>query len=199
MTDKEQYARQVVDRIFDLYERHGNSEYGEQVTMLMHMMQAAVIAEQTGFNDEMVIAAFLHDIGHFFEGEEQMDQYGTRAHDNLGSSYLLEVGFPERMAKLVGSHVAAKRYLTWFDSAYYETLSEASKQTLIYQGGPMTEEEALAFKSDPLFHQYIQLRIWDDMGKDANIPVNPSDVDRMKDRTFRYLLAHLQENSEVAE
>ncbi|RFS19602.1 HDIG domain-containing protein [Chitinophaga silvatica] len=195
MTDKELQAQQVVAEIFELYERYGQAEYGEQVTMLMHMMQAAVIAEQTGFEDEMIVAAFLHDIGHFFEEAEQMDQYGTRAHDDLGSTYLIRCGFPERLAKLVGSHVAAKRYLTWFDSAYYETLSEASKQTLIYQGGPMSEEEATAFKQDPLFHQYIQIRIWDDMGKDANIPVDPTDVSRMRERTLKYLLTHLNEQA----
>jgi putative nucleotidyltransferase with HDIG domain len=199
MTDNEQHAQQVVADIFELFDRYGKAAYGEQITMLMHMMQAAVIAEQTGFDEEMIIAAFLHDIGHFLEEAEQMDQFDTRAHDDLGSGYLLQCGFPERLAKLVGSHVAAKRYLTWFDSAYYETLSEASKQTLIYQGGPMTEEEAAAFKNDPLFHQYIQIRIWDDMGKDANIPVDPSDVERMRVRTYNYLLAHLNNSISVSE
>ncbi|MBS0029769.1 HD domain-containing protein [Chitinophaga sp. 22321] len=190
MTDNELHAYSVIDQIFDLYNNYGQQEYGEQVTMMMHMMQAALIAERTGFNDEMIIAAFLHDIGHFFEHTEQMGTYGSLAHDDLGSAYLLECGFPERMAKLVGSHVAAKRYLTWSDSAYYDTLSEASKQTLEYQGGPMNEEEALAFRSDPLFSQYIQLRIWDDMGKETDLPVNPEDVDRIKQKTLSYLLKH---------
>ncbi|NLR60157.1 HDIG domain-containing protein [Chitinophaga polysaccharea] len=192
MTDNELHAHAVINNIFDLYERHGHQEYGEQVTMMMHMMQAALIAESTGFDDEMIVAAFLHDIGHFFEQEAQMGIYGSQAHDNLGSAYLIECGFPERMAKLVGSHVAAKRYLTWSDSAYYDTLSEASKQTLEYQGGPMTEEEALAFRNDPLFQQYIQIRIWDDMGKETDRPVLPEDISRMKQKTLSYLLEHYQ-------
>ena len=190
MTGSELHAQSVINKIFDLYNTYGHQEYGEQVTMLMHMMQAALIAESTGFDDEMIVAAFLHDVGHFFENAPQMGGLGTRAHDDLGSAFLLECGFPERMAQLVGSHVAAKRYLTWSDSAYYDTLSEASKQTLEYQGGPMSEEEALAFRSDPLFHQYIQIRIWDDMGKETDMPVNPEDVERMREKTLAYLLAN---------
>lgn len=190
MTDNELHAHAVIEQIFDLYNNYGNEEYGEQVTMLMHMMQAALIAERTGFDDEMIVAAFLHDIGHFFEHAEKMGEYGSLAHDDLGSAYLLECGFPEKMAKLVGSHVAAKRYLTWTDSAYYDTLSEASKQTLEYQGGPMKEEEALAFRNDPLFSQYIQIRIWDDMGKETDQPVNPEDVARIRHKTLSYLLKY---------
>lgn len=189
MTDSELQAHSVIHQIFDLYEHYGRHEYGESVTMLMHMMQAALIAESTGFDDEMILAAFLHDIGHFFENAPQMGGLGSRAHDDLGSAFLLECGFPERLAQLVGSHVAAKRYLTWSDSAYYDTLSEASKQTLEYQGGPMTEEEAQAFRNDPLFQQYIQLRIWDDMGKETDMAVKAEDVERMRAKMLAYLLA----------
>jgi len=189
MTDSELQAHSVIRQIFDLYENYGQHEYGESVTMLMHMMQAALIAESTGFDDEMILAAFLHDIGHFFENAPQMGGLGSRAHDDLGSAFLLECGFPERLAQLVGSHVAAKRYLTWSDSAYYDTLSEASKQTLEYQGGPMTEEEAQAFRNDPLFQQYIQLRIWDDMGKETDMTVKAEDLERMRAKMLAYLVA----------
>ncbi|NIG56274.1 HD domain-containing protein [Chitinophaga sp. Cy-1792] len=177
----------ITEEIFSLYEQHGHHAYGEDVTMLMHMMQAALIAERTGFSDEMVLAAFLHDIGHFFEGEDQMEGYGTMAHDELGQRFLRERGFPEQLVKLVGSHVQAKRYLTFSDSAYYDTLSETSKKTLEYQGGPMTEGEAAEFHADPLFHQYIQLRIWDDMGKETEMAVTPEDIARMKARMHQYL------------
>lgn len=190
MTDNELQAHSVIHQIFDLYQTYGQHEYGESVTMLMHMMQAALIAESTGFDDEMILAAFLHDIGHFFENAPQMGGLGTQAHDDLGSAFLLECGFPERLAQLVGSHVTAKRYLTWSDSAYYDTLSEASKQTLEHQGGPMTAEEAQAFRNDPLFHQYIQLRIWDDMGKETDMTVKAEDVERMRAKMLAYLLAH---------
>lgn len=190
MTDRERLATGVADQLFELYSQRGHEAYGEQVTMLMHMMQAALIAEQSGFDDEMILAAFLHDIGHFFEGTPQMGIYGTQAHDVLGNEYLIACGFPDRMGQLVASHVAAKRYLTWSDSAYYDTLSEASKVTLHYQGGPMNETEATAFRNHPYFEKFIQLRIWDDMGKEAGIPVLPADIARMREKTVRYLLEY---------
>ncbi|MBV8253812.1 MAG: HDIG domain-containing protein [Chitinophaga sp.] len=177
----------IAAEIFSLYETHGHRAYGEDVTMLMHMMQSALIAEEQGFDDEMILAAFLHDIGHFFEEEEQMEGYGTMAHDTLGRRFLQERGFPERLILLVASHVQAKRYLTYSDSAYYDTLSETSKKTLAFQGGPMTEKEAAVFRADPLFEQYIQLRIWDDMGKETGIPVKETDLQRMKQRILHYL------------
>ncbi|MCW3465450.1 HD domain-containing protein [Chitinophaga nivalis] len=191
MDQHELQATAIADKIFNLYATHGHLEYGENVTMLMHMMQSALIAENTGFSDEMILAAFLHDIGHFFEEETQMGVYGTQAHDDLGGAFLRECGFPEKLISLVASHVAAKRYLTSIDSAYYDTLSEASKQTLEYQGGPMSEEEAAIFRSDPFYQQYIQIRIWDDMGKITEVPVLPEDVTRMKARTRQYLLQHM--------
>ncbi|HVI43799.1 MAG TPA: HDIG domain-containing protein [Chitinophaga sp.] len=190
MSDNTSSAVAVIDRIFALYDQHGHHEYGESVTMMMHMMQAALIAERSGFDDEMILAAFLHDIGHFFENEAQMGDFGALAHDKLGSAFLLECGFPERMAHLVASHVATKRYLTWSDSAYYDTLSDASKETLVYQGGPMNDEEAEAFRKDPLFEKYIYLRVWDDMGKETGVPVDPADIARMKEKALSYLTAH---------
>lgn len=178
----------TVDRLFDLYKAHGDREYGERVTMLMHMMQAALLAESEGAGDELVVAAFLHDIGHFLEGEEQMGIYGTKAHDRLGEEYLLDGGFPERMARLVSSHVAAKRYLTAVDKTYLETLSDASKETLSYQGGPMTAEEAARFEQDGDYADYIRIRIWDDKAKEVGIAVREEDLARMREKVYGYLL-----------
>ena len=144
-------TEQAVMEIFDLYRQYGNHEYGEQVTMSMHMVQAALQAEKEGCNDELIVAAFLHDIGHFFEQEERMGTLGTMKHDELGGTYLMQLGFPEKMAKLIASHVQAKRYLVAVDEAYYETLSDASRETLAYQGGPMSAEEVTAFRQDPLY------------------------------------------------
>lgn len=184
-------AGQVVEEIFQLYKNYGRQEYGERVSMFMHMMQAALHAEAEGHNDELIIAAFLHDIGHFFEQEEKMGIYGTMAHDDLGGAFLLEKGFPERMAKLVASHVAAKRYLTATDDSYFDTLSEASKETLSYQGGPMTTEEISHFESDEYYRDYIHIRLWDDKGKDPDQPIKEEDVLRIKGKIYHYLLAHL--------
>jgi putative nucleotidyltransferase with HDIG domain len=190
-TDAATQAGKTVDEIFSLYQLYGHQDYGERVTMLMHMVQAALLAEAEGYDDEMVVAAFLHDIGHFFEHGEKMDIYGTMAHDDIGGNYLREKGFPERMAQLVASHVAAKRYLTAVSSAYMNSLSEASKQTLTYQGGPMNGDEIVQFEMDENYSDYVAIRVWDDQGKETNMTVKDEDLRRLKQKTYNYLVSYL--------
>lgn len=177
-----------VDEIFSLYEKYGNEEYGENVTQLMHMIQSANCAIKEEAPNEMVVAAFLHDIGHFLEGKEDMKGYGRQDHDQLGAEYLLDSGFPERLAKLVGSHVSTKRYLTFKDQNYLNALSEASQITLKFQGGPMNAVEALAFEADPMKDLYIKIRLWDDLGKETGLSVTQDDMMNIKQRLTNYLM-----------
>jgi phosphonate degradation associated HDIG domain protein len=164
---------QVVDRVFALYERFGASDYiGEPVSQIEHMSQAAQLAMAEGFDDEVVLAAFFHDIGHLCaEGAQNMGGYGVVSHERLGADYLREAGFSERMARLVEYHVEAKRYLTLRESGYYDRLSEASRRTLEYQGGVMTEAEADAFEQDPLCAVSLRMRQWDELAKEMAVPV----------------------------
>jgi predicted HD phosphohydrolase len=122
----------------------------------------------------VVIAAFLHDIGHLCAdaGVAQMDGLGTMHHEQVGADFLRAHGLPERVAKLTESHVQAKRYLTFVDPAYFAGLSEASRGTLRWQGGPMNAEEARAFESDPDFEVILQLRQWDEQAKVEGYPVS---------------------------
>jgi len=128
---------QVITDVFGLYEQHGTADYiGEPVSQLEHMSQAAQLAMAEGFDDEVVLAAFFHDIGHLCgHGGENMGGYGVVSHERLGADYLRRAGFSERMATLVEYHVQAKRYLTYSQPDYYARLSEASRRTLAYQGG----------------------------------------------------------------
>ena len=162
-------ATQIADHIMQLYNNYGEHEYaGEKVTQLEHMVQAARLAEQQGNEEEVILAAFLHDIGHICveaRGLNEMDGWGIKDHEQLGAEFLLGKGFSQKIAWLVQSHVAAKRYLTWKHPAYYEQLSEASKKTLAWQGGPMNDGEALAFEQHPLFELMIKMRQWDDEAK----------------------------------
>jgi phosphonate degradation associated HDIG domain protein len=165
----------IVEEIFALYARHGADDYiGEPVSQLEHMAQSAQLAEAEGFDDEVIIAAFLHDIGHFCsprqEGED-MGGYGTMRHEKVGADWLRVRGFSEKVAKLIENHVQAKRYLVYKHPSYLEKLSEASKQTLAYQGGAMGEEEALAFEHDPLFKASLRMRVWDERAKVEHQPL----------------------------
>ena len=179
----------IVDEVFALYEKHGGEDYiGEPVSQLEHMSQAAVLAEEEGFEAEVILAAFFHDIGHLCaEGGEaaSMDGLGNVDHEQLGADYLRERGFSERLATLVESHVIAKRYLTYKYPEYYNQLSEASKATLEFQGGRMNEEEASIFEKNPDAELFIRLRYWDDKAKELNRPIQ--DVEHLKSLALNYL------------
>lgn len=178
---------QQIDTLFGLYTTYGHLDYGEGVTQLMHMVQAAKLAQSEGYEEEVILAAFFHDIGHFLEEGEEMGIYGKHDHDRMGGEYLVSLGFSEKMGKLVASHVAAKRYLTYKIPGYYVQLSDASKNTLAYQGGPMDAVAAKAFEEDALFELYLKIRYWDDLAKETDMVVDPQDVQWLKEMGMRHL------------
>lgn len=171
-------AISYADEIIELYQKHGGNEYyGEPVTQLQHACQSAELAKQQGCDEEMILAAFLHDIGHICVAHHKvqvMDNYGVMNHEKIGAAFLRNRKFSERLIQLVQAHVSAKRYLTHKDECYYQQLSEASKQTLVYQGGKMTQDEALVFECDPLFDQMIAMRKIDELAKDETM--EPGDL-----------------------
>lgn len=164
-----------VNEVFSWYLLRGTDDYiGEPVSQIEHMSQAAQLAMVEGYDDEVVLAAFFHDIGHICEHDvnaASMGGYGVASHERVGADYLRKRGFSERVARLVEYHVQAKRYLTLRQSGYYEQLSEASRRTLEYQGGVMSEAEADAFERDPLCSVSLRMRQWDEMAKETNVPV----------------------------
>lgn len=164
---------QVIEQVFGLYERFGDHDYiGEPVSQIEHMSQAAELAIAEGFDDEVVLAAFFHDIGHICaEDAQNMGGFGVVSHERLGADYLRRAGFSERLARLVEYHVQAKRYLTLKEPGYYERLSEASRRTLEYQGGVMSADEAAVFEQDPLCAVSLRMRQWDEMAKQMWVPV----------------------------
>lgn len=164
-------VKDIIEEVFRLYILHGDEDYiGEPVSQLEHMLQAGELARKEGYDDEVILAAFFHDIGHLlaFEGYgEAMGGYGQVLHESRGADYLRERGFSKRVAALVESHVEAKRYLTYKYPEYYDKLSEASRKTLEFQGGVMNSEEAREFELDPDAELKIKLRLWDDDAKNT--------------------------------
>ena len=183
-------AKAIVDEIFSLYEVYGSADYiGEPVSQLEHMCQAAQLAEKEGYDEEMILAAFFHDIGHLLEYEmsmQQMDGYGVVDHEILAGDFLRAKGFSEKIARLAESHVPAKRYLTWKYPDYYNKLSDASRITLERQGGMMNETEAEIFEKDNLYHFFIRIRELDDKAKIERVPL-PS-LKKYKEMAFRHLV-----------
>jgi 2-amino-1-hydroxyethylphosphonate dioxygenase (glycine-forming) len=182
-------ARKVTDQIMELYKGYGDNEYaGEKVTQLEHMAHAAQLAEEQGYDEEVILAAFLQDIGHISEavkGDNEMDGYGIRDQEELGAEFLKGKGFSKKIVRLVESHVEAKRYLAAKDPAYYAELSEASKKTLELRGGPMAGDEAAAFEQYPLFSLIIQMRKWDEQAKIGHKPL--ADLQHFRQMMLRHL------------
>ncbi len=175
--------QQLVHEVFALFEQHGSANYiGEQISQWEHACQAAMMAQWEGCDDEVILAALLHDIGHLLvlNGEEhpQMATCGTMEHEKLGADFLRVRGFSPKVAQLVESHVAAKRYLCFAQPKYYDSLSEASQKTLAFQGGPMTPTEAKQMEQNPLFTTIIRMRSWDEMAKEVDLSLTNVSVFR---------------------
>lgn len=176
MADDHQIESKL-DELFGLYNKWGHQNYiGEAVTQLQHAQQASQLAATAGYNEEVVFGAFVHDIGHVIGLEKNLPEMeqngillGTVDHDLVGEKFLLDLGFSINVTQFVRGHVQAKRYLVWKDPGYHAKLSEASKGTLVCQGGSMSEKEALAFEKQETFQAVLEMRRWDEEAKDPNI------------------------------
>lgn len=155
-----------VDRIFSIFQEHGNRHYGENVSELEHALQTAEFATQSGESDSVVLSCLLHDYGHMLhELGEDIAQHGVDAkHEVIGAALLKDL-FPEEILEPIRQHVAAKRYLCWKIPAYAQGLSESSRLSLQLQGGPMNDVEAQEFETNLHFAACLKVRRYDDMGK----------------------------------
>lgn len=172
---------QTAQEVLALYHNAQNQEYiGEEVSQLEHALQAAQQAlyafdETVGIDEDTVIAALLHDIGHRYAGKHasDMDGFGVVQHELIGAALLAARGFSAKVVRLVAGHVDAKRYKACKNSAYQDTLTYASQQTLLRQGGAMSAEEAAVFEQDPYFKQILFIRACDEKAKVAGAPTVP--------------------------
>ncbi len=159
--------RPVVDEVLRLFREHGDSEYGgEAVTQLEHALQAATRAEKSGADSSLIAAALLHDVGHLLQNlpDDAPDQGVDDRHEELGGRWL-DRRFGPAVTEPVRLHVAAKRYLCAVEPGYFSELSRPSVVSLELQGGPMSDEEAKAFETNPHYREAVSLRRWDDEAK----------------------------------
>lgn len=159
--------KNIVAFLGDIFDRRGGEEYlGEPVTMAEHMLQGATIAEENGQDEFIIVAALLHDIGHFTSefGTFTMEDTQDRYHEEAGA-VVLDRFFPSVVTDCVRYHVAAKRYLCATRPEYFRRLSEASIHSLNLQGGPMSDEEVTEFEKIPNLKEIIAVRYLDDAGK----------------------------------
>lgn len=143
---------------------------GEAVDQRRHALQCAAHAVAAGADDELVVAAALHDIG---RAEPVVAEFPGLPHEEAGAAFARDrIG--EGVAWLIGAHVPAKRYLVAVDEAYFGELSPASVHSLDRQGGPMSAGEVREFGSHPRADAAVALRRWDEAAKDpeeAGLPM----------------------------
>ncbi|MBN3806994.1 phosphohydrolase [Paraburkholderia sp. Ac-20336] len=156
-----------LDDIRSLFERHGRLAYsGEPVTQLEHALQSGALAEEERASEELVAAAFLHDLGHLLDLQgETPTKHGI---DDLHQYYALPFLRPvlsDAVLEPIRLHVDAKRCLCAIDATYFGQLSADSVRSLELQGGIFSREDAEAFLQKPYAEDALRLRRWDDRAK----------------------------------
>lgn len=152
-----------------LFAEAGCRAYGELITQLEHALQCAALARQDRADDEVVVAALLHDIGHLAEDETDRPE----RHHGGGGAALVQPFVSPRIAWLIEHHVIAKRYLCTVDPRYVEQLSPASRRSYTEQGGRLGPEEQLGLETRPWFADAVRLRRWDDAAKVPGLACPP--------------------------
>lgn len=166
---------ETMNELLALLVKDGAAQYGyEPVTQLAHGLQAAKLAEDAGEPPALIAAALLHDIGHLVEGADvRLLELQEDDHHEDRSAQALATCFPPAVVEPVRWHVRAKRYLCFAEAGYYEQLSDASRQSLALQGGPMNAREAEEFLRLPYAGDAVRLRRYDDRAKNPAAKTPP--------------------------
>ncbi len=157
----------LVTMIGEIIEGKGHRRYGlSAINQRAHALQAAWLAEQAGHGAALITACLLHDIGHMVHdlGDDPARDGIDDKHEDLGHAWLSRWFGPE-VTEPVRLHVAAKRYLCAAEPDYFSKLSPDSVRSLALQGGPMSEAEVAAWRSNPYADPATMLRRFDEAAK----------------------------------
>jgi phosphonate degradation associated HDIG domain protein len=163
----------VGDEVVRLFERRGGSAYGrEAVTQREHALQAAHLAREAGASPALVVAALLHDVGHLLHDlpDDAPDRGVDDRHEELAARWLGDRFGPD-VVEPARLHVEAKRFLCAVEPGYHDALSEPSRVSLRFQGGPMSPEQVGRFRASPHAAAAVTLRRCDDAAKVPGLAV----------------------------
>jgi predicted HD phosphohydrolase len=173
------HALRDLDGLVDMLRAAGSlhDEEDDAFTILDHGLQCAANLQRVAPDDlGLQAAGLVHDLGWL----ERDEDGGWRvrpdaAHDAAGAALVRPV-LGERVATLVGGHVAAKRYLVATEPTYAGVLSGTSTYTLAMQGGAMSADEIDAFLARPDADALVALRRADEAAKVEGADVPGLDV-----------------------
>jgi predicted HD phosphohydrolase len=127
---------------------------------LAHALQCGALLRSEHPDDtELAAAGLVHDIADIAYPADHGD------HAQRGAA-LVEPLLGPRVAKLVGAHVRAKRYLVTTDPAYRAQLSPRSVETLSLQGDALAADAIAQMAADPDLDAMLTLRRADERAKD---------------------------------
>ncbi|MNJ48232.1 hypothetical protein D3C77_434210 [compost metagenome] len=153
----------VLTALKPVFELSASLRLSSGASLLQHLLWCAYQAQRDNCEPSLVVAALLHDIGHYFCAldPETTSFTADRDHAVLAASWLSR-WFPPAVYQPIALHSEAKRYLAARNQAYLSHLDKGSKQSLAHQGGAMTLKEALSFERTPYAQEALRLRYYDD-------------------------------------
>lgn len=129
---------------------------------LAHALQCGAALRASHPDDaELAVAGLVHDIADIAFPKDHAD------HARRGAD-LVEPLLGRRVARLVGMHVDAKRYLVATDPEYRAHLSPRSLETLHLQGDRLDAAAIAALAADPDLDAILALRRADESAKDPD-------------------------------
>jgi predicted HD phosphohydrolase len=151
-----------VDQLLALLARGAGVHDEPDVDGLAHALQCGANLRASHPADaELAVAGLVHDIADIVSPNDHGD------HARRGAA-LVEPLLGARVARLVGAHVDAKRYLVATDPAYRSQLSPRSIETLQLQGDALDASAIGSLASDPDLPAILALRRADERAKDRN-------------------------------
>jgi predicted HD phosphohydrolase len=154
-----------VDELITLLARGSTVRDEPELDGLAHALQCGAILRTEHPGDiELAVAGLVHDISDIAHPDDHTD------HDSRGAA-LVEPLLGPRVARLVGAHVLAKRYLVTTDPEYRGRLSRRSTETLLVQGDALADADLVALASDPDRDAILELRRADERAKDPSARV----------------------------
>jgi len=154
-----------VSDLFAALEASRDADDEGGLCILDHCLQCAdLLAVARPEDVELQVAGLVHDLGWLGRTAGGWQLRLDAAHDRDGCQ-LVERLLGERVARLVGGHVAAKRFLLATDPTYRAGLSARSVTTLEFQGGVMGPDEVEEFASLPERDDLVALRRADEAAK----------------------------------
>ena len=159
----------IIYKIISNFINNKSLYIGEKVTISEHMIQSAMIAENSKSSSNLICSCLLHDYGHFFleDPDELVRKKIDGKHEDIGYEYLKKF-FNKEVVEPIKYHVLAKRYLAR-EKKYFNSLSEASKISLKLQGGVLNKDESKEFEKKDFFKNSIKLRKFDEVAKRTDI------------------------------